>query len=182
MCKNTMRKRCHIVRSSFRVQGQNADFLPTETVTGMAPTVNPELGPSALSGTAAPPSLVPFLSFLQIQPEQFSPDPRSALQRTGEYRLLVAVLQDALTTWFRYRHSHRLRERRLFREISEWFADKHSSWPFAFECICGYLGLDPDYIRRGLVQWQPPSPGQRFPQFQVAPVIRNRERVVYKES
>jgi hypothetical protein len=177
-----MRKRCHIVRSSFRVQGQNADFLPTETVTGMAPTVSTEPGPSAFSGAGASPSTVPFLSFLQVQPEQFGADPRSALQRTGEYRLLVAVLQDALTTWFRYRHSHRLRERRLFQEISEWFSDKRSNWPFAFECICGYLGLDPDYIRRGLVQWQPSSPRQRFPQFQMAPVIRNRERVVYKES
>jgi len=169
------------VRSSLRVQRQNVDFLPTETVTAMAPTTSTGSKPSAFGGVGASAPTVPFVSFLQVQPEQFGPDSRSAMQQTGEYRLLVAVLQDALSTWFRYRHARRLRERRLFQEISEWFSDKRSNWPFAFECICDYLDLDPDYIRRGLVQWQPSSPGQRFPQFQMAPVIRNRERVVYKE-
>jgi hypothetical protein len=116
-----------------------------------------------------------------VLPEQFATTGRSVMERTGEYRLLVAILQDACATWFRYRHARRSRESRLFQEVSEWFAEKRSTWPFAFECICDYLGLDPDYIRQGLVQWQPASPGQRSPRFQMTPAIRNRERVAYDE-
>lgn len=119
---------------------------------------------------------------LVILPDQFATDRRSVVQRTGEYRLLVAILQDALATWFRCRPASRSRESRLFQEVSAWFAEKRSNWPFAFERICDYLGLDPDYIRRGLVQWRPAVPGQRCPQFQMTPAIRNRERIAYDES
>lgn len=112
-----------------------------------------------------------------LQPEQFFTGQRHVFQQTGEHRLLVAVLQNALEHWFRYRHARRSRERRLFQEVSTWFAAGNRDWVFAFECICDHLGLDSDYIRRGLEQWRTVDREQTAPRFQLTPVTHTRERL-----
>lgn len=122
-----------------------------------------------------------LFSTLFVQPEQFFAERRGVLQRTGEYRLLIAVLQDALECWFRYRHSQRRRERRLFREVSEWFSARDRDRLFAFECICDHLALDPNYIRQGLKQWQSSRVGKPAPRFHLTPVMRNQLRLVYND-
>lgn len=121
-----------------------------------------------------------LFSTLFVQPEQFLAEPRGVLQRTGAYRLLLAVLQDALECWFRYRHARSTRERRLFREIVEWFSAHDRNRLFAFECICDYLELDPNYIRHGLKQWQAARSGQPAPRFHLTPVMRNQTRLAYE--
>lgn len=99
-----------------------------------------------------------------VVPEQFFPAPSHATaHRSGVRRLLLAVLQDAVACWFRYRHARNARGQRLFRETHAWFWDTDQHWLFAFEHICEQLKLDPDYIRRGLSRWQtsqtdPPPP------------------------
>ena len=45
------------------------------------------------------------------------------------------------------------RARRLLAEVEAWLASDASDWPFAFVSVCETLGLDPDYIRRGIRQW-----------------------------
>ena len=121
-------------------------------------------------------------SFLSsVQPEQFSADQRNVLRRTGEYRLLVAVLQDALECWFRYRNTRRIRGQRLFQEIEAWFLSRERNWLFAFECICDHLALDPDYIRRGLLRWQASPPIHATPRFHLTPVLKNRSRLEYED-
>lgn len=47
-------------------------------------------------------------------------------------RLLLAVLEDAVACWFRYRHARSLRERRLFQEVEDWFqAEEKNQFPFS---------------------------------------------------
>jgi len=75
----------------------------------------------------------------------------------GEQRLLFAVLQDAVSYWFRYGRGCTPRERRLFAETKHWFWSEERSWLFAFVRICELLDLDPNYIRRGLILWQEPA-------------------------
>jgi hypothetical protein len=133
----------------------------------------------AQSHTETTPSL---LSDLIIQPEQFFAQQHGAFRRTGEYRLLVAVLQDAVVDWFRYCRADRPRERRLFQEVSSWFASTDHDSLFAFETICDHLGIDPDYLRRGLMQWRPDRPGQQAPSFPMAPVVHNREHLGCEEE
>lgn len=124
-----------------------------------------------------------FLALLSfIQPERFFAEQRCALQQRGEYRLLVAVLQDALECWFRYRNAQRTRGQRLFREVEEWFSSHNQDRLFAFECICDYLALDPNYIRRGLTQWQSSQLERSVPRFYLTPVINSRTRMEYNES
>ena len=43
-------------------------------------------------------------------------DAQAALRWNSEYRLMLAVLQDAVTCWFRCSSVRNVRERRMFRE------------------------------------------------------------------
>ena len=65
-------------------------------------------------------------------------------------RLMLAVLEDALVTFRRGLNSPKAEQRRLFHEVDRWVASGDTDWPFSFENICGCLGIEPDYISRGL--------------------------------
>ena len=80
---------------------------------------------------------------------------------SGEFRLFQAILFDALNDLRRYqpdpsrRPNTRINKRA--RDVRAWLADGEVDSPvsFRFELICAGLGIDPDYLRRGLKQWQP---------------------------
>lgn len=92
-----------------------------------------------------------------MTPEQFFiPAHQTAGAWPGERRLLLAVLEDAVASFLRYRTSRTTRGKRLFREDEAWFMSSDQSWAFSFESICAQLHLDPDYIRRGLRQLSRP--------------------------
>lgn len=108
-----------------------------------------------------------------LTPEQFFPSVMdSAATWSGERKLLLAVLQDAVATFFHYQHDPSTRGRRLFREIHEWFWSTDRQWLCAFESICDQLHLDADYIRRGLKQYYDPVAFSATP----PPVQRRRTR------
>lgn len=69
-----------------------------------------------------------------------------------EHRLMLAVLEDAMVTFRRGVLSPVPKRRRLVREVEEWMHDACDDGPFAFETICSTLGIDPDYLRAGLLQ------------------------------
>lgn len=109
-----------------------------------------------------------------IVPEQFfAPSSHSAAHRSGVKRLFLAVLQDAVACWFRYRHARHARGQRLFRETQDWFWATEQDSLFAFEHICAQLQLDPDYIRQGLLRWQTTFADQPRPCLQTAPAVRD---------
>jgi hypothetical protein len=86
-----------------------------------------------------------------VTPEQFfTPAERSRIAWTPERRLLLAVLEDAVAMFFRYRNDPSTRGKRLFRETQAWFASTDQTSLGAFEFICDHLNLDADYIRLGL--------------------------------
>src|SRR5262249_1007888 len=80
---------------------------------------------------------------------------------TGERRLLLGVLEEAVRSFFRYRSARSRRGKQLFREIQEWLWSKDRHWLYSFESICTHLQLDPDYLRRGLQRWQQTGKGDR---------------------
>lgn len=99
-----------------------------------------------------------------LTPEQFfSLATDSRRHWTGERRLLLAVLQNAVDELFRYRDARTTRGRRLFREAWEWIWSREQTYLCAFETICAYLHLDADYIRRGLVHVLVARPPSSFP-------------------
>ncbi len=66
--------------------------------------------------------------------------------QTGEQRLLLALLSDAMQAYSaelaRRRRPHRIRE------LRRWFESTDRSYVFAFESVCDALGLDAAYVRR----------------------------------
>jgi hypothetical protein len=93
-----------------------------------------------------------------VTPEQFfTPAERSRIAWTPERRLLLAVLEDAVAMFFRYRNDPSTRGKRLFRETQAWFAATDRASLGAFESICDHLNLDADYLRLGLRRLAPPS-------------------------
>ncbi len=70
--------------------------------------------------------------------------------RQPELELMLAVLEDALHCYFANVQMRSRREKKIFNETEEWFFSKDSEGVFTFENICSLLGIDPDYIRRGI--------------------------------
>ena len=89
--------------------------------------------------------------FGELLPEQFFTPARESHERwTGERGLMLAVLEEAVHSYLKYRNSTTRRGRRLFAEAQAWFWSDDQEYLFAFENICTYLQLDPNYVRRGL--------------------------------
>ncbi|MGH7829762.1 MAG: hypothetical protein ACREP8_06245 [Candidatus Binatia bacterium] len=71
-----------------------------------------------------------------------------------EYRLMLAVLQDAVSCFQKYMFVRDERGKRFFREAEDWILEENSDWVFSFEGVCEVLGFNPEYIRQGLVRWK----------------------------
>jgi hypothetical protein len=76
------------------------------------------------------------------------------IHQQPEYRLLWAVLQEAVETYMKYAGATGRRGQRLFREAEEWIMQVDDLWPYSFNNVCYTLGRDPDYIRTGLKRWR----------------------------
>lgn len=63
---------------------------------------------------------------------------------------MLAVLQDALTTFQRGLHSTVREDIEKFREVDRWLRSRDYDGIFSFECICCTLGIDPGCLRAGL--------------------------------
>jgi hypothetical protein len=80
----------------------------------------------------------------------------------GEKRLMAAVLADAVDCYIKHAFNTERRAQHMFLEAEAWIsADGPMPWFFSFNNICDMLGLEPEYIRRGLLEWRrnrrPPS-------------------------
>lgn len=72
---------------------------------------------------------------------------------SGEARLALALIEDAILTVRVTDGVRTARAHRLAAEAWAWLASRDASHPFAFENVCDYLGLDPSWIRRGLTRY-----------------------------
>ena len=66
---------------------------------------------------------------------------------SGEMRLALAVLEDALRCVLRHHASRVVEQRRAAREAFAWLRSDDDSPPFTFVHICQLFDLDPDWIR-----------------------------------
>jgi hypothetical protein len=48
---------------------------------------------------------------------------------------------------------HRRKPDRLFTATAEWIFEDDHKWPFSFLNICDAVGINPEYLRNGLQQW-----------------------------
>src|SRR5712692_9877491 len=89
-----------------------------------------------------------------LLPSQFFDRVRRRSEHDGERRLMIAVLEDAVDVYRKQAGAQDARAQQLFREAEESIEDADRAWLFSFQDMCGVLGLDPDYLRRGLQLWK----------------------------
>ena len=93
----------------------------------------------------------------------YEPDMLASQQYLKNYRrtnpvqpekaLLFAVMAEAVETYQRFAFSESPRQQRLFNEAKAWLWGEESGSLFSFGNICEVFGLDPVFLRRGLMQW-----------------------------
>ena len=88
-----------------------------------------------------------------------------------EKKLLLAVLEDAISCFQKYVFTREGKGRVLFQDAEQWILQKDSDWLFSFTNVCEMLGFDADYLRGGLIRWKAEKLGNhaRAKVFQLTP-------------
>jgi hypothetical protein len=85
---------------------------------------------------------------------QFYATYKSSPYKQPELRLMAAVLEDAISCLSMKLGPATARQRKQLEDARQWFAaEDDSEWIFSFKNICETLGIDPAYLRRGLIRW-----------------------------
>jgi hypothetical protein len=87
-------------------------------------------------------------------PEQYLQSFRRLTHLQPEKRLMLAVLEDGVACFQKYLTARDGRGKRIFRETEEWVLEEPSERLFSFANVCETLGLNPDYLRHGLMRWK----------------------------
>jgi hypothetical protein len=107
-----------------------------------------------------------------------SDNPSPSLSKVcPEIGLMQAVLEDAINCFQRRSSKKAQNAQRLAREAEEWLLSNDLDWPFSFLNICSALGLDPDYIRRGLKRWRQSLPTERQKRRRLAVPVHRPMRI-----
>lgn len=72
----------------------------------------------------------------------------------AEVRLMIAVLEEAISCFRKHLLDRDKKRQRLFCEAEAWIMTDESSRPFSFDHVCDVVGLDAFYLRRLLRQWR----------------------------
>jgi hypothetical protein len=90
------------------------------------------------------------VSLAEVIPVQYSDPVAVRIQASGEFRLLWAILEDAIDCYFRYAGQSSPAAQQQFLEAEEWIESDEEEWLCSFIGICRAFAIEPDYLRRGL--------------------------------
>ncbi len=88
-------------------------------------------------------------------PQRYFDTFRRAEYLEPERVLLLAVLEDAIHCYRKFANAHDRAGRAQFHATEQWIMGGGNEWIFAFETVCEFLGLDPDYVRRAFRESAP---------------------------
>jgi len=71
-----------------------------------------------------------------------------------ERHLMLAILEDAIVAFQKNLYARTAKKRVQFEEAEAWILDDEDYALFSFESICNVLGIEPSYLRRGLLGWK----------------------------
>ena len=94
-------------------------------------------------------------------PHQFYNTFKRTAPLVPERTLMLAILQDAVSVFQNYAGARGRKRRELFLETEEWILATDRTYLFSFENICELLGLNPIYLRQGLMRWKAAAVGSR---------------------
>ena len=86
--------------------------------------------------------------------EDYAANFRRKLPLEPERTLLLAILEDGIRCYQENIHVSGGKRRSLFEEARDWLFSDDTGWFCSFVSICTLLNLEPNYIRRGLRQWE----------------------------
>jgi hypothetical protein len=101
-------------------------------------TFNPD---ERISSLFDPDPLVPAQYFERFRSKTLAP----------EKRLMLAVLEDAVNCYQDNVSARSEKRKKPFEESQAWILAEHHDWFFSFENVCEILGIDPAYLRQGLL-------------------------------
>ena len=108
---------------------------------------------------------------ISLLPSQLATRP--GIGRIPEVRLLIAILEDALQCIARSAAARTGGRRRQFHDAYAWvFEEPAAEWPFAFENVCGVLGLDATAVRLRVREVFMPSGSPRSVWAKRFPIVR----------
>lgn len=87
-----------------------------------------------------------------VLPSQFLVPDENGLEG-GERKLMAAILSDGIEAYIAQCTSGSLSSRRNRVDASEWVETKDYSYVFSFDNVCECLGIDPEYLRMGLLRY-----------------------------
>ncbi len=101
--------------------------------------------------TAEEPDVAPQDLYMRaLEPDTILPDQfhrNSTRSLSGEQRLMLAVLLDAMHIYAQPVEDWQHEKRRLFVETRRWFESTDRTWPCSYERVCEALDVDPDRLR-----------------------------------
>lgn len=68
-----------------------------------------------------------------------------------EHDLMAAVLEEALADYQRCWKARDKKGMKQFADAQAWILESDSDWIFSFVNCCGAIGIEPDYLRQGLL-------------------------------
>lgn len=89
-----------------------------------------------------------------ITPEQFYDSRRDDSAIRPVKKLMLALLEDALRCFQNNAEAKGGPRKRLFTEAEEWLICEGGQGPFSFDTVCETLGIEPRFLRRGLLEWR----------------------------
>ncbi len=90
-----------------------------------------------------------------VTPAQYFETVRRKNHLEADQELMLAVLEDAITCFQVHFAARDKQKTRQFREAEKWILlQEKSDWLFSFDNVCETLGLNPGYIREGLLRWR----------------------------
>jgi hypothetical protein len=117
---------------------------------------------AALDKLAHVDSLAPIAIEIEscvLHPAQFFRAPGPATSLIPEKRLLLAILEQAISDFQNNIDATTKKNRARYADAATWVAAEDDGQPCSFVNVCRVLDLDPSYVRRGLWAWRD---GQRF--------------------
>jgi len=115
-----------------------------------------------------------------LLPDQYLDTFRRKLHLEPEKKLLLAILEDAIACYQKYLFARDSKGTALFHEAEAWVEEASGEGVFAFDSVCESLGLNPDYLRRGMTEWKKTALAQHTQAkiYQLTPRARKPKRGV----
>jgi len=110
-----------------------------------------------------------------LTPEQFYDERRDDSVMRPIKRLMLAILEDALRCLQKYAQAKSGARRLMYWEAEQWLYSDGGNALFSFTMVCETLGIEPEYLRSGLLQWRRIQPRGDLVQrvARRSPVVRN---------